>query len=256
MKLDIFLQKRSSNVFVALLENLEVKHTKTYSEKFYNEHAYKNSLYGLSRMLSDYGIENQGVRIKAKEAVLQELEPPFIAYSSNDFIIVTNIDKDEVNYLWKGKKIHIAKDEFIKLWSGIVLLANKNENSGEPDYKEHLKQELLAIIKNCSLWIAFAILAFLMVVRNGAIDSAKMLTVLFANVLGLFITYLLLLKQMQLHNVLGDKICSLLIEKSDCNQISGSDAAKIWGFSWSEIGFAYFMANSLAILLTPSLYIY
>ena len=112
----IFIQnKLSSNVFVTLLEHLEVKHTKAFSERYYNEHAYKNSLYGLSRMLSDYQIENQGVKIIEKESVLPVLEPPFIAYSGNDFIIVTNIGKDKVGYLWKGKRIHVATSAFIKL---------------------------------------------------------------------------------------------------------------------------------------------
>jgi len=60
------MQKRQ-NTFIALLDLLNVKHTKAFSGKYFNEHPHKYNLYGLSGMLSDYGIRNAATRIVDKE---------------------------------------------------------------------------------------------------------------------------------------------------------------------------------------------
>ena len=49
--------KDGSNISIAFLNAfdvklLDVKFTKSYSGKFYNEHSYKYNLFGISRMLS------------------------------------------------------------------------------------------------------------------------------------------------------------------------------------------------------------
>jgi hypothetical protein len=62
------------NTFVAFLELLEVKHTKLFSEQYFNEHPHKYNLYGLSKMLTDYGIENAATRIADKENNITEIE--------------------------------------------------------------------------------------------------------------------------------------------------------------------------------------
>ena len=53
-----------NNVFMSFLELLKVRHTKSFSDKYFNEHPHKNNLYGLSLMLSDYGIRNAGTQIE------------------------------------------------------------------------------------------------------------------------------------------------------------------------------------------------
>jgi thiol-disulfide isomerase/thioredoxin len=55
----------------------------------------------------------------------------------------------------------------------------------------------------------------------------------------------------------ADKICSLLTNQNDCNNILESEASRFLGlFSWSEIGLGYFMANLLLTLFLPSFYPY
>lgn len=43
-----------------------MKHTSAYAEKLYEEYPHKYNLYGLSKMLEEYGITNAGVRINDK----------------------------------------------------------------------------------------------------------------------------------------------------------------------------------------------
>ncbi len=48
----------SNNIFTLFLKRLKIKHTPYYSDKLYNEHPHKNNLFGLSDMLTVYGIKN------------------------------------------------------------------------------------------------------------------------------------------------------------------------------------------------------
>jgi len=126
--------KKSHTVFTSFLEALEVKHTDDFSNGYFNEHPHKYNLFGISKMLSDYGIENAGTRIADKEQDLFNIECPFIAHIGSDFVVVYKIEPDKVHYLWNGKKISLSVSEFVKTWTGVVLLAETTTRSIEPDY--------------------------------------------------------------------------------------------------------------------------
>lgn len=130
------------NIFTKFIGLLKVKHTKYFSEKYFNKHPYKHNLYGLSSMLSDYGIENVGLKLDDKQNNLPLLITPFIASIENDFVIVHKNTSEKIEYIWKNKNISVTVDNFINSWSGVVLLAEPNETSGEPDYKIHRQKEV------------------------------------------------------------------------------------------------------------------
>jgi len=125
--------RRSQNTFVTILDLLKVKHTSEFSNRYFNEHPHKYNLYGLSKMLSDYGIENAGTKIADKEKDITNIDLPFVAHTGNDFVVVyglsSALSKGEgdsegvVRYLWNGKKITLPISKFIQSWSGIILLA-------------------------------------------------------------------------------------------------------------------------------------
>jgi len=258
--------KIGQNTFVAFLELLKVKHTEDFSNRYFNEHPHKYNLLGLSKMLSDYGVANAGTRIADKEKDLPNIECPFVAHLSGGFLAVNNIEPDKVNYLWNGKIITISVEQFIKAWSGVILLAEKTPDSIEPDYQEHRKKELFGIAQKALLILAGILLfgiAYYSVYHGiaGLRSATPAMTttiqlfgysiILLLNLLGVYIGYLLVLKQMHIHSQYADKLCTLF-SKSDCNNVLESDAAKLWGvFGWSEIGLGYFAANVLLLLFLP-----
>ena len=67
------------NILCLLLELLGVKHTKGYTLQYYETHPHKNDLLGLSRMLTYYGIENEGVRLEKDKESIYEIQTPFIS---------------------------------------------------------------------------------------------------------------------------------------------------------------------------------
>ena len=73
------------------------------------------------------------------------------------------------------------------------------------------------------------------------------------NAAGLYLSYLLLLRQLKISSATADSLCNLL-KHATCTDVLESPAAiAAFGISWSEVGAAYFAANLLALLLAPSL---
>jgi len=243
---------KTQNTFTAFLDLLGVKHTKSYADQFFNEHPHKYNLFGLSKMLSDYGVENAAIQIPDKENDMSEIQTPFIAQFGGDFAAVSKVEPEKVSFLWKGANHDLPAKKFLESWTGIVLLAEASESSGEPDYKAHRKAELLTLLKRLAFFSACGFVAVYAYIYNMDYTNAHISVLLFLNLAGLYISWLLLLKQMKVHSEYADKICSLFKQK-DCNNVLESKAAKLFGLiSWSEIGFGYFLTNVLLLLIFPT----
>ena len=247
------LLKHMKNTFVTFLDLLKVKHTKAFSDQYFNEHPHKYDMYGFSKMLTDYGIENTGVRIKDKEQNISKINTPFIAHFGGDFVAVKKIDSENVSFLWKGDKHILTVKRFIAAWNGIVLFAEASVKSIEPDYKEHRKKEILNSLKEIAFFSAIGLIALLSYIYQSYYNNVGISFLILISLVGMYISWLLLLKQMHIQSQYADKICSLFKQK-DCNNVLESKAAKLFGIiGLSEIGFGYFLANILLLLLSPSL---
>jgi protein-disulfide isomerase len=245
------MRLKGNNVFVSFLELLNVKHIRKYADKHFNEHPHKYNLFGISQMLSDYGIENAGVKIADKGKDIFDIECPFIAHFGQDFVAVHKMDENKVHFIRNGNNVSVPIAEFVPAWSGIVLLAEPGKNPGEPDYKENKKKEWGDRIQRKGLIFAVALLLSAVYWRNALFANSGLTLLLLIHLAGVYIAYGLVLKQLNFQSNYADKICSLF-SKSDCNNVLESKAAKLWGiFGWSEIGLGYFAANVLILLFMP-----
>ena len=264
--------KKRQNTFVTLLDLLKVKHTKSFSNQYFNEHPHKTNLFGLSNMLTDYGIHNAGTRIANRENDISHIGCPFVAQLGGDFVVVYKVEigkigeSDEtgkVHFVRYGKKIVIPISIFIQSWSGVILLAEPSPDSIEPDYKKHRTKEWLTVAQKSILSLACILLlgiayinTYISPVSPISANSLGGVLLVLVNLLGIYICYLLVLKQLHIHSRYADKICSLF-SKKDCNNILESDASKLWGiFGWSEIGLGYFATNTVFLLFLPHLISY
>ena len=251
-----FSKRSGQNVFTSILSLLNVKYTENFSRKFFNEHPHKNNLLGLSKMLSDYSIDNAGTKIKDKENDLFNIETPFVAYTGNDFITVYKVSSENVSYMWNGKDISVSPTAFIQQWTGIVLLAETNEESIEPNYKENKKKQAFNLIQKSLLLLTISLAIILAFVANSAFNNLGLIIAAIINLAGVYVAYLLAQKQMHIQSEYADKICSLF-KQGDCNDVLESSAAKFLGvIGWSEIGFGYFISNVFIIAFFPQLISY
>lgn len=238
------------NIFVSFLRILNVKHTKLFSNKRFNEHPYKYSLFGISSMLTEYGIGNIGLKIENKED-LTEIQCPFIAHIGSDFVIVETISDNKVHFIQDGKRIIVDLEEFYKIWTGYVLLAETNELSKEPNYAKHKKESIFTKIQILLPLVFVFFLLIFSIYNYGSFNELGFNLLLIINFVGAYVGYLLILKQLQIQSNYTDKICSLF-KYSDCNSILESDASKFLGFlGWSEIGFGYFVSNVIILSFLP-----
>ncbi|WP_165044800.1 vitamin K epoxide reductase family protein [Dysgonomonas sp. ZJ709] len=241
------------NTLTSMLYFLKVKHTKSYANKHFNEHPHKYNMLGLSKMLSHFGVENLGVKANDKEEDILALETPYIAHIGSDFVTVYKVTESEISFIRDGKEITVSLEEYLKIWSGVVLLAETNENSMEPEYKKNRKSEFLGRIQKMLLILAIAVLSIILLIHNDIYHNIGLILLLILCVIGVYIGYLLVIKQLNIHSNYADKICSLF-SKSDCNDVLDSPAAKFMGIiSWSELGLSYFTSNIILILFAPSL---
>lgn len=244
---------KNRNPLTCLLLNLNVKFTAAYANKLFNEHPHKYDLYGISKMLSEYNINNAGIRVNDKKEAISTLTPPFIAQVSNAFVTVNKILNDKVYYRWDDKKIENNMQQFLDIWSGIVLVAETNKKSIEPNYQKHRIEELFHSMLNFVLGLAVFTLLIISSWNNNVFGNVDIASLIIVNIIGAYIGYLLVLKQINIQSSYADKICSLF-KQGDCNNVLESSAAKLFGLiGWSEIGLGYFLSNIFILTCMPSL---
>ena len=143
-------------------------------------------------------------------------------------IAVHKVEPEQVSFHWKGVNHDLPVAKFIEAWTGIVLLAEKSEKSIEPDYQAHKKVEKLNLLKQIALFSAIGMITYLAYIYNIYYTNIVISLLLIINRAGLYISLLLLIKQIHIQSQYADKICSLFKQK-DCNNVLESKAAKLFG---------------------------
>lgn len=225
-----------NNLLSAYLNVLNIKHTKVYSEEYFSEHPYNNSLYGLSTMLDHYHIENKGIRIK--DISIENIpQTPFITNIGNNFVIITEITDNKVKCIWNNKKINLSMDTFLEEWNGTALIAQANDLSIEPNYTENRKKEIYNKISKFLLYFSITLLLLFFYIDNNIYHNMKINILLIPNLIGIYLSYLLISKELNGYNRSADYLCSVF-KQGDCNNILISEDAKLLGLiGWAEIGF-------------------
>lgn len=237
------------NLLIRLLDALSVPYTKDFAEELYATHPNRDNMLGLCQMCEVYGITTKGITVKDK--CLDVLSIPSVLHVGGHFVILTEIADKEVTYDWNGQTTIQDKDDFSNIWDGNALFIESDQGAIEPSFSEHRRQEWRQRVLFGAL-VGLVMLCGIMMLLQVHHQSDT-LSSFFAwiDALGIGICYLLLQKQAFSFSKIGDRVCSLFHQK-DCNDILFSDKAKVYGYSWSEIGFGYYVAHFLIACLLPS----
>ena len=247
--------KKTDNFLSSYLNLLQVQYTSHYASKLYYEHPYYNSLFGISQMLFVYNIENTAIELNKKEDI-HLLDMPFVACFQNDFVLVYKITRDKVYYKTAEYDINISLDLFYEQFTGIVLIAEKTDNTIEPDYGKNQQKERFNITLRVALSVSIiALIAGIYLYNHLYVNLWEQFAILI-NFAGIYVGFLLTKKSLHIQSKQADRICSLF-KQSSCNNILESKDAKFLGLiGWSEIGLGYFASNILILLFIPSLISY
>lgn len=236
-----------------LLNALKVPFTYRGINDSLKQHPDYPSIAAAHDVLKEYQVEN--LVLKIEPGKLDELPLPFIAHvngQNRGFITVTGVSKDSVIFLKKGSLLQTevkSREDFLKEWSGVALLAEKTENAGEKNYKVNRRNERLNNLRTAFLLISFLfILIFSLLSSTSLSFSIAAVTIL--KLAGVAVSCLLLWYEIDKTNPLLQKVCSGS-KTTNCSAILQSKEAKLFGIiSWSEIGFFYFPGGLLFVIST------
>ncbi len=240
-----------------LAELLGAKISRSTLERDIKSHPDYPAFLSISDVFNNYGIENLTARFEKEK--IPEMPTPFITQFNSkkpvkQFTVVKDIADGHVLFYdpeeqrWDKTSI----DSFSKKSSGVVLLAEIEEPVKEKDYEKKLQEENRAklsqnLVAGCIpiIILSAALLAFL---NTGPV---AILPILYAvlTLAGALVTTLLLWYEVDQANTALQDICQAG-KKANCSAILQSKDAKIFGISWSSIGFVYFAGSIITLLIT------
>ena len=243
------LKNNFLDTFTKFLIQLDVPVTESSALEYLETHPDEGSMLVYADALNHFKIENVAIKIKQEDLVT--LPTPFIAFSQihgGTFSVVKNLGENTIEWFdtqkgWVKDKL----EDFTKTWSGVVLLAETDEKSGEKNYTSKRRNDILRNIR-IPLAVILLTFTFLFFIINAPILSTPTYTLLGLKAIGMVISTLLFVKSIDNANSLVNKLCNAG-SKISCQSILDSPAAKItpW-FSWSDAGFIYFFGSFLTML--------
>lgn len=166
-------------------------------------------------------------------------------------LLVNQIHEKYIRYTDSEQgAVTLSLNDFEKRWTGIVLLAETDEQSGEVDYNLKRIKERLSNWRGQFVLGGTLLVLLIALMVGGRNYSSPDWLLFFTKVSGLFLTGLLIAKQLGSKNDLTDRICRINA-KTSCENVLNSPAAKLWGLlNWSDLGLLYFAGGLFTLVLT------
>ena len=233
-----------ANVLTGFLRALKIPVTRTTVLEEVNRHPDSPSIATISDLFDKWKMPSGAYQLNADD--LSQVPIPFIAHlnsNNGEFALITGVERDYViasNEKWRNHKVSI--DNFKQIFSGTALLAERDEKSGEQDYKTRQSIQQLNDLRLPALGLAIAFLLTFSFYEKS-IFSLTIIILLILKTIGLLTSILLLVQHIDARNPWLKKICDSGV-KVDCNTILASKHGKLFGIiSWAELGFFYFSST-------------
>lgn len=202
--------------FFFILKNLGIRHSFDYPKDLFLAQDRSTSLWGCKKLLERFGV--QVTAIKSERKSLEDVSYPFVYQTDEGLETLTREPSDP--------------ESFCQGWDGYALLCDVS-HAREPYYLWHKLSDFFAYRLN---WLAMAgavliLLSFLW----EAFSLSKFLLTVF-NLVGVFFSYRSAVNE-----------CA-----GSCSVVTESAAGKLFGYSLSVIGIAYFAVSLLPVLFVPS----
>ena len=249
-------QSNVASVTLRLLKKLNIPVTATTVVDTLEHHPHYPSLYSISDSLQKWKVENLALRVDPDS--LEKIPTPFIAHSKaggGNFILVNSVNgvveyTDGKGAFGKPGIKQKSREEFKKDWDNIVLIAEKNEVSGEKEYRLNKRKELIE-----GLRIPFIIAGCLLltVLYAAAVHNFFTASLAFLKFSGCIVAGLLLWFEVDKSNPVLQQICAAG-GKTNCTAVLSSKQSKLFNIiSWSEVGFFYFAGGFIYLLVSVTL---
>ena len=202
--------------FFHILNQLGIRHTFDYPRDLFLAQGRNRTLWGMKKLLERYGVKVTAIKSESKS--LEDISYPFVCQMPEGMFAFSQAPK--------------GSGAFREQWDGYALLCDTSR-AKEPYYLWHKLKEVFVYGLP---WIALAgaVLTLLCFLAEGFSLSKLLLTVF--NLLGLYFSYRSAVNE-----------CT-----GSCSVVTESSAGKLFGYSLSVVGVAYFSVSLLPVLFVPS----
>ena len=244
------------NLLSIILKEDGVRHTYTHVDRLYNEHPYRDTMFGIVDMLRDYGIESIGIKANTKDIGL--LSVPSVIDVSNEsdskqvgFAVVTDITDKELKYTFDGRSTHkIPISAIGEIWTGKAIVIKDDEFAIESDYSKNFWLDVARRVERLILFIApFVGLLLGLYIQRYNISTYSFISILIS-MLGCLPCLLLLQKERENGSLLADRICSIF-GTNHCGQAKAVLFPIFDYFPLEVIGLGYFLSRVIYSIFAP-----
>ncbi len=198
------------------------------------------SLATLSDALREWRVNSLAVKLEVEQ--LHEIPLPAVAHLSRNgghLVVLTAVAPVTVSYFDSDRGlVSEAIGEFSSQWTGVALLIETTEKSGERNFSENRKvqrQQIVFQLIAMGIFLGLLILPFPLL-------SVELWVYMLTKVGGLFACVLLFQRQFGMSSKLASSVCNWG-SKSNCDSVIYSPAASFLGISLTEIGLIYFLSG-------------
>ncbi|WP_207509941.1 vitamin K epoxide reductase family protein [Telluribacter humicola] len=246
-------EKNAIDATKALLDFSKVRTTKLGLKEALEQHPDFPGLNAISDVLNDFQVPNLATRISPDR--LHEIPLPALTYLTIDGGIFTLLRSVNGSVEWLHTQRGWQNDslrEFAQKWSGVALLIEPNEKSGEREYIQNRHRETLRVLLRIFMVsMKIVVLGFLisnlLQVFSWDDYSTYYLTGLF-KLIGTILSGLLVWYSLDGQNEFLQRICQIN-NRTNCQNILSSQSAKITSWlSWAEVGLFYFAGGLLTLV--------
>lgn len=204
------------------------------------------SLAALTDFFNYYKVDTLALNTTVEH--LPNMEFPLLAHVTDDggkFIVLKDVTQGNVIYLQSERKRRAEPlENFSSRWTGTILMAAHDDESGDPDYVLKKRQENILHVKRYALIVMATILTM-----GGAILSVSYIisAALFLSLLGCAITIMIKLTESS-KRFKASKFCNIN-RSTDCEAVLNSPASRLFGvIPVTSIGFIFFAGLYLSVL--------
>ncbi len=256
----MYLRESKENVIAVVWKTLRHYNVKvTYGTvlEYFKTNPGNLSLKDICDFFDSLNITNYALEINKSD--LFRFHEPLIAYvnkKGRELLLILSIDKKRVVYMdSSSRKKTMSISDFLGQWEEVIIIIEPDDSSGEKDYIEKRRNE---IINNALIPFAVAVFctsAFIGTYFNktfqDGIHGTYLMFFVLLHITGLVLSSLLFGRELGIKGGFTEKLFHLSTY-TDCDAVTKSKASKIFGhITWADVGVTYFAGGLLILFILP-----
>jgi uncharacterized membrane protein len=208
-------------------------------EDLFLSHPNYPSVFAITDSLDTLSVEN--IALKVPKEQLTVLPDFFMAFYSDNLVLVHKSEKGiDVNNT-KGEKQHLSFNEFLTHWNGVIIAIEPNVIINTKNGKINIK------------WLSY-ILPLLVLIASSIVYNSYSLNnvlLLFTAVIGLIVSIFIIQEKLGIKNEMVSKLCNINPNTSCDSVIKSSNKGQNKWIHFSDLPLLYFGISVLSIIIQP-----